>query len=130
MKSLVGDGNTVHTRGYHHDIGRGVSHKTCIIDLYLKGYTYSDIMRKTRHSGHSVKRYVLGFGRLLLLKSREIDNVSELSRLLNQSERLTEEYLELFEKYLDGANWPQVYVDLLGQLRSLYPAKKGGRRLS
>jgi hypothetical protein len=86
-------------------------------------------MRKTRHSGHSVKRYVMSFGRLLLLRSRDIDNVSELSRLLNQSERLTEEYLELFEKYLDGANWPQVYVDLLGQLRSLYPSKKGGRRL-
>lgn len=133
MKSLVADGNTVHTRGYHHDIGRGVSHKTRIIDLYLNGYTYSDIMRKTRHSGHSVKRYVMSFGRLLLLKSRNIDNVSELSRLLNQSERLTEEYLELFEKYLDGVNWPQVYVDLLGQLRSLYPSKspskKGGRRL-
>jgi biotin operon repressor len=129
IKSLMTDGNTVHTRGYHHDIGRGVSHKTRIIDLYLKGYTYSHIMRKTRHSGHSVKRYVMSFGRLLLLRSRDIDNVSELSRLLNQSERLTEEYLELFEKYLDGGNWPQVYVDLLGQLRSLYPSKKGGRRL-
>ena len=129
VKSLAGDGNTVHTRGYDHDIGRGVSHKARIIDLYLKGYTYSDIMRKTRHSGHSVKQYVMSFGRLLLLKSRNIDNVSELSRLLNQSERLTEEYVELFEKYLDGADWPQIYVDLLGQLRSLYPSKKGGKKL-
>ena len=124
VKSLVKDGNTVHTRGYDHDIGRGVSHKTRIIDLYLKGYTYSAIMRMTRHSGHSVKRYVMGFGRLLLLKSRGVDDVTQLSHLLSQSRRLTEEYLELFQEYLDGDHWPRVYVDLLEQLRALYPSKR------
>ena len=87
-------------------------------------------MRKTRHSGHSVKRYVMSFGRLLLLKNRGIDDVPQLSRLLNQSEQLTKEYLELFERHLDGANWPRVYVDLLEQLRSLYPSKKGGKKAS
>ena len=127
VKSLVKDGNTVRTRGYCHDIGRGVSHKTRIIDLYLKGYTYAEIMRRTRHSGHSVKRYVLGFGRLLLLKNRGIDDVAQLSRLLTQSERLTAEYLELFQKYLDGDNWPRAYLDLLEQLRALYPSKKKGK---
>jgi len=125
-KSLIKDGNTVHTRGYDHDIGRGVSHKTHIIDLYLKGYTYADIMRMTRHSGHSVKRYVLGFGRLLLLRSRGVDDVTQLSHLLSQSRRLTEEYLEVFERYLDGDRWLRMYVDLLEQLRALYPSKKGG----
>jgi hypothetical protein len=69
----------------------------------------------------------MGFGRLLLLKNRGVDDVTQLSRLLNQSERLTEEYLELFQKYLNDDNWPQVYVDLLEQLRTLYPAKKGGK---
>jgi hypothetical protein len=127
IKSLVKDGNTVRTRGYCHDIGRGVSHKTMIIDLYLKGYTYAEIMRRTRHSGHSVKRYVMGFGRLLLLKNRGIDDVAQLSRLLTQSERLTWEYLELFQQYLDGDNWPRVYLDLLEQLRALYPSKKKGK---
>jgi len=130
IKSLVRDGNIVHTRGYDHDIGRGVSHKTRIIDLYLKGYTYADIMRKTRHSGHSVKRYVMGFGRLLLLKNRGVEGIPQLSRLLNQSEQLTREYVELFENYLDGDNWPKVYIDLLEQLRTLYPSKKGGRKSS
>jgi len=128
VKSLTKDSNTVHTRGYDHDIGRGISHKTRIIDLHLKGYTYSDIMRLTRHSGHSVKRYVMSFGRLLLLKNRGIDEVPQLSRLLNQSEQLTKEYLELFERYLDGDNWPRMYVDLLEQLQALYPSKKGGRK--
>ena len=130
VKGLVKDGNTVHTRGYDHDIGRGVSHKTRIIDLYLKGYTYSEIMHMTRHSGHSVKRYVLGFGRLLLLKSRGVDDVIQLSHLLSQSKRLTEEYLGVFQEHLDGDHWPRVYMDLLEQLRALYPSnrveKKGG----
>lgn len=76
----------------------------------------------------------MDFGRLLLLKSRGIDDVAQLSRLLAQSERLTEEYVELFQKYLKGNNWPHVYVDLLEQLPALYPSKKGektaGRVLS
>jgi len=129
IKELIKDENSVHTRGYDHDIGRGLSHKTHIIDLYLSGHTYAEIMRRTRHSGHSVKRYVLGFGRLLLLKNRGIDELSQLSRLLSQSERLTEEYLSLFEKYLDGDHWPRCYIDLLEQLQALYPAKKKRRAI-
>lgn len=129
IKSLVSDENTVHTRGYDHDIGPSLSHKTRIIDLYLQGFTYAEIIRRTRHSGHSIKRYVLGFGRLLLLKDRGIDDVYQLSRLLSQSERLTHEYLELFERHLDGSHWPRVYVDLLEQLQTLYPSKKKRRAI-
>jgi DNA-binding CsgD family transcriptional regulator len=121
---LIKDGNTVHTRGYDHDIGRGISHKTRIIDLFLSGFTYDEIMRRTRHSAHSIKRYVSTFGRLLLLLSHEMDDIHELSRLLNQSEKLTCEYLELYKKYLKGDHWPEVYVELLDQLKALYPAKK------
>jgi len=124
IAELIADGNTIHTRGFDHDIGRGVSHKTRIVDLYLSGYAYAAIMRQTRHGAHSIKRYVSTFGRLLLLLSHDIINLSELSRLLNQSERLSKEYLELFEKHKKGDQWPAVYVELLGQLKALYPAKK------
>jgi len=124
IQQLQRDGNTVHTRGYDHDIGRGVSHKSRIVDLFLSGYTYDEIMRRTRHSAFAIKRYVCGFGRLLLLLSREVTELSELSRLLQQSDRLTSEYLTLFEKYKSGDQWPPVYLELLEQLRALYPAKK------
>ena len=124
IMELIKDGNTVHTRGYDHDIGRGISHKTRIIDLFLSGYTYIEIMRRTRHSAHSIKRYVSTFGRLLLLISHEMNDIYELSRLLNQSEKLTGEYLVLYKKYLKGDHWPEVYVELLDQLKALYPAKK------
>jgi hypothetical protein len=124
IMALIRDGNTVHTRGYDHDIGRGVSHKTRIVDLHLSGFTYDEIMRRTRHSAHSIKRYVSTFGRLLLLLSHDMSETGELSRLLNQSDRLTKEYLELFEKYKRGDRWPKEYVELLDQLKALYPAKK------
>lgn len=124
IAALTLDGNMIHTRGFDHDIGRGVSHKTRIVDLYLSGYAYAAIMRKTRHGAHSIKRYVSTFGRMLLLISHDITELSELSRLLNQSERLSQEYLELYEKHKKGDQWPAVYVELLDQLKALYPAKK------
>ena len=125
IQSLVEDGNTVHTRGYEHDIGPGLSHKSRIVDLYLQGFTYAEIMLKTRHSATSIKRYVGAFSRLLLLLNHEeMFDVLDLSRLLHQSERLTREYLDLFEKYKKGDHWPSVYLELLDQLKAMYPAKK------
>jgi len=131
IRELQKDGNLVHTRGNEQDIGRGISHKSRIIELYLKGYTYDEIMRRSRHSAHSIKRYVSSFGRLLLIKSHGIKNISEISRLQQQSERLTKEYLELYEKHKKEDHWPKVYVELLEQLKALYPSKKktGGRRV-
>lgn len=126
IQELQKDENRVHTRGNEHDIGRGISHKSRIVELYLKGYTYDEIMRRSRHSPHSIKRYVSNFGRLLLIKSHGIKNISEISRLLHQSERLTKEYLELFEKHKKDDHWPKLYVELLEQLKALYPAKKKG----
>jgi DNA-binding Lrp family transcriptional regulator len=124
IRELQKDGNLVRTRGNEQDIGRGISHKSRIIELYLKGYTYDVIIRRSRHSAHSIKRYINSFGRLLLILSHGIRNVSEISRLLHQSERLTKEYLELYDKYRKEEHWPKVYQELLEQLKALYPAKK------
>lgn len=124
IKALLRDGNTVHTRGFDHDIGRSISHKSRIVELHLQGYTYDEIMRKTRHSPFSIKRYIVAFGRLLLLLDRKITQVPELSRLLHQSERLTKEYLSLYAEHKQGDHWPRVYVELVQQLTAMYPAKK------
>ena len=123
-QELSTDGQVVRTRGLEHDIGRTLTHKARIIDLFLSGHVYADIIRKSRHSAHSVKRYVTSFGRLLLLLSKGISDIHELSRLLCQTESLTREYLVLFEKYKKGDKWPPVYVELVEQLSVLYPSKK------
>jgi len=124
IKDLQRDGNFIHTRGTDHDIGRSLSHKSRIIELYLLGHTYDEIMRKSRHSAFSIKRYVCSFGRLLLLLNHGMQDIKEISRLLGQSERLTQEYLDIFEHHKQGAKWPKVYVELLEQLKVLYPSKK------
>lgn len=124
IRALVSDGMRVHTRGFDHDIGRSISHKTVIIEYYLNGSTYDEIIRRSRHSGHSIKRYVSTFGRLLLLLDHGLSDIKEISRLLGQSEKLTKEYLGLFSKFKKGDHWPEVYVELLEQLKTLYPAKK------
>ncbi|MBN1478950.1 DUF1670 domain-containing protein [candidate division KSB1 bacterium] len=124
IRELQADGNFVHTRGTDHDIGRSLSHKSRIIELYLNGDTYDSIIRKSRHSAFSIKRYVMSFGRLLLLLNHGMNDVKEMSRLLGQSERLTNEYLEIFEAHKTGDKWPKVYVELLDQLKTLYPSKK------
>lgn len=124
VQELTADGQVVRTRGLEHDIGRTLTHKARIIDLFLSGHVYADIIRRSRHSAHSVKRYVTGFGRLLMLLSKGISDIHELSRLLCQSESLTREYLGLFEKYKKGDKWPPVYVELIEQLSVLYPSKK------
>ena len=124
IAELIADGNFVHTRGFDHDIGRSISHKSRIIDLHLQGLTYDEIMRRSRHSAHSIKRYVVSFGRLLLLLNRDVTSVKELSRLLSMSEQLVREYLGLYERYKQGDHWPECYVELLEQLKALYPSKK------
>lgn len=124
INELVGDDNFVHTRGTDHDIGRSLTHKSRIVELYLEGQTYDSIMRRSRHSAFSIKRYVTSFGRLLLLISGGITEAKQLSRLLGQSERLTLEYLEIYERHKKGEKWPQIYVELIEQLKALYPAKK------
>ena len=56
IRELQRDSNLVRTRGNEHDIGRGISHKSRIIELYVQGYMYEKIIRKSRHSAHSIKR--------------------------------------------------------------------------
>lgn len=84
-------------------------------------------MRKTQHGAFSSKRYICSFGRLLLLIDHGMTDISKMSRLLSQSERLTHEYWELFEQHRQGAKWPNVYVELLEQLKAFYPSKKSPR---
>jgi len=124
IDELVRDGNFIHTRGTDHDIGRSLTHKSRIIEMYLEGRTYDEIMRRSRHSAFSVKRYILSFGRLLLLKARAIEDKHQLSRLLGQSEKLTAEYLDIYERHKEGDKWPPIYMELLEQLKAMYPSKK------
>ena len=91
ISELQSDGIFIHTRGTDHDIGRSLSHKSRIIELYLSGETYDSIMRKSRHSEFSIKRYIMSFGRLLLLVDHGVvDDRSQSKTLEHQLNEKTE----------------------------------------
>ena len=99
-------GKTIPTRGWHHDMGRGTTHKTQILDLYLQGYMFSEIEAKTHHSETAVQRYIQDFSRIILLHKKEL-SVDQIRIATGFSNRLIEEYILLFRKY-ESQNNPKL----------------------
>jgi hypothetical protein len=92
---LRSEGVDVPTRGQVKDIGRGVSHKTCIVRDWLAGYTFSEINRRRWHALSSIERYCLDFQRVARLHTHGL-SVAEIRVSAGLSERLIQEYLHLF----------------------------------
>jgi len=98
IKALKEININVPTRGTIQDIGPGVSHKTKIVKMWLDGYEYTDIERRTGHSGTSVQRYLSGFSKVVRFHLRDYSS-QEIRELTDMSERLVKEYLALYVKY-------------------------------
>jgi hypothetical protein len=105
------------TRGKWKDIGPGVSHKKRILELYLKGDEYTDIERKTKHTGEAIMRYVKDFARIMVLKEEGF-NDTELRIITGLSEKTIREYKDLIEIYST-----EDYKDRRDQLRSMFRKK-------
>lgn len=88
----------VPTRGVVKDIGP-TSHKTRIIEIYLRGHTPTEIERKTFHSLSSVERYIKDFTRVAILSKRG-ESIDNIRLIVGISERLIKEYQGLYYKYL------------------------------
>lgn len=113
---LKNEGKFVMTRGTKHDMGPGRSHKTIIIDLYFKGYTFSEIEQKTNHSETSVKRYLADFIQIATLV-KEGFSANQIRLIAKKSLRIVREYSDLYKTYYQQDN------QRLTQL--LTPAKPG-----
>ena len=98
IREIRDKGISVPTRGQMKDIGKGVSHKAKIVELYLKGYEYTDIRRRTHHSDDSIDRYIQDFSRVvyLITKDEPLLKIRQVTRL---SERLVREYQSLYEQF-------------------------------
>ena len=55
----------VPTRGRMRDIGRGVTHKTWIVELYLQMHSETEIVERTQHAYESVEAYLREFVRVM-----------------------------------------------------------------
>ena len=96
INDLKNEGIVVPTRGNRKDIGPGISHKTKIVEMYLMGYDFSEIKRRTRHSSESISRYLKDFARIVVLKEKG-HTLNEMRIIVGHSEHLINQYLELQE---------------------------------
>lgn len=92
------NGKTIPSRGWRHDMGRGTTHKTQILDLYLSGYQFIEIEKRTHHSEAAVKRYIQDFSKIILLHIKEF-SVDQIRISTSFSNRLIGEYIKLYKKY-------------------------------
>jgi hypothetical protein len=120
-RQLRRDGKVVMTRGWKHDMGPGTSHKAQVIDLYLKGYQFTEIELKTNHSEASVRRYLRDFAQVVALH-RQNFSVAQIRQVTGFSERLIGEYLDLYSHYDQDKN------DRLVLLVEPAAAEKGGSK--
>jgi hypothetical protein len=90
-------GLNVPTRGQVKDIGKGVSHKTQIVQDYLAGYTFSEIEWRRRHSAGAIGRYCQDFVRVVRLRQKNLP-LADIRRTTGLSERLITEYLALYDE--------------------------------
>jgi biotin operon repressor len=111
------NGEAAPTRGSWRDIGPGVSHKKRILELYLRGDEYTDIERKTRHSGEAIMRYVKDFARVLVL-TEEGYSGAELRVITGLSDKTIREHTELIEAYSG-----EEYRERLEHIRAIFRKK-------
>jgi hypothetical protein len=96
-------GKLVVTRGWKQDMGPGISHKTQIIEMYLKGYTFTDVEQRTNHSEKSVARYLRDFTQVITLKNQNF-SPAQIRQVTGFSQRLVNEYLDIFTYYNKSKN--------------------------
>jgi len=82
-------------RGTIHDIGPSMTHKKIIISLFLQNIPTPDIARRTSHTEEACDRYIKGFKRVRTLHGQL--SPLEISRTLEMSERLVNEYIALID---------------------------------
>lgn len=85
----------VPTHGQIKDIGKGVSHKSQIVQDYLNGYTFNEIGHRRHHSISSIRRYCQDFVRIVRLARKAFSPV-QIRQATHLSERLIGEYLTLY----------------------------------
>jgi hypothetical protein len=96
LQVLRQKGLNVPLRSTIKDMGRTLSHRRLIVELWLSGKEYSEIARDSHHSVVSVQNYVEKFKRVALLAQQELD-LDTLAFLVRLSKPLAQSYLELLQ---------------------------------
>jgi Protein of unknown function (DUF1670). len=84
------------TRGIIHDIGRAMTHKKIILELYKKGYQTPDIARMTNHTEKACDRYIKAYKKVEMLSKTM--NSKEIAQILGMGKSLVEEYIRILNE--------------------------------
>ena len=93
------ENNHLPLRGYVHSTGRGQTHKNEIICYYLEGMQFEDIQFRTYHSIEAISRYITMFQRIVVCHVKQNMDHHSISTVVNVSQCLVEEYLNIYDKY-------------------------------
>ncbi|MFC2084102.1 DUF1670 domain-containing protein [Bacteroidota bacterium] len=124
IAALRKQGKFIMTRGAKLDMGPGLSHKSIIIELYLKGYTFTEIELKSNHSETSVKRYLVDFIQVASLYKQKF-SIQQIRLITQKSDRLVREYCQIYDTYSKQNN--HRLKDLLSPQTADPSAKKKSR---
>lgn len=97
ISEIKNTGIQIITRGVLHNIGRGQTHKSQIVGLYLEGKTFSEIRLRTHHSTGAIKRYLQDFQKVLMSVHHGIKDVGSISSVAGLSPVLVNQYIELIK---------------------------------
>ena len=89
-------GHFLPSRGYRQGIGRGQSHKVQIIEQWLMGATYDQIMQRTRHSLDAIRRYIQSFVRIVELHQQQMAP-EQIGFIIQIGPELVRRYLAIYE---------------------------------
>lgn len=113
----------VPTRGNLADMGPGISHMTKIVELYLQGYTETQIKHRTGHSYESIESYLKTFAIYVGLSERGLP-LPLIRKTMGRSLRTVKTCAQLYKRF----NLPE-YQWMLTRIRQLFireeTAKKG-----
>ncbi len=88
----------VPTRGNYVDIGPGLTHVEKIIELYLQGFTETQIKKQTKHSYKSIENYIYNFSILVGLWERGLP-LPLIRQVMGKSMALVQKYKDLYDKF-------------------------------
>ncbi|MDI6811307.1 MAG: DUF1670 domain-containing protein [archaeon] len=86
----------VPTRGVIHDIGRAMTHKRIIVELYKQGCQTPEIARKTNHTEEACDRYIKAYKKVEKLSKKM--EPEEIARTLEMGISLVKEYISFIEE--------------------------------
>ncbi len=97
LKALAAQDVAVPLRSQQKDVGRALSHRVQVVELYLKRYTPTQIRQRIHHSLPAIANYIVTFA-VVVAHTRDGHSVDEMAFLMQISPALVRRYQELYER--------------------------------